>query len=79
MSDRPDQSAAAGEFIEREWTDEFGTHYQAKIIRADGTIISQIVSRDRYSGWPKEREKAAANVRRAAAQLSDRSGQSAAS
>lgn len=52
--------------IEREWTDIFGTHYEAHIVCLDGTIISQIVTKNPLMGWTRERQEAAANVRREA-------------
>lgn len=55
-----------GELVEREWTDQFGIHYEARIVRADGAIVSQVVTKVPGLGWPPERQQAAENVRRAA-------------
>lgn len=56
------------ELIEREWTDDFGTHYEAKAIGRDGRLHSQAVFKS-LSGWPPERARAAENVLRAADRL----------
>ncbi len=48
--------------MEREWTDSRGTHYEARIVCRDGTIVSQVVTKFPLTGWPKERQEAAGNV-----------------
>ena len=48
---------------EREWTDEFGTFYQAKAQASSGRIYEQTVARYPHWGWPAERETAAIRVR----------------
>lgn len=54
------------ELVEREWTDKFGTHYEARIVCRDGTIVSQVVTKFPLTGWPRERREAAENVRKEA-------------
>lgn len=56
-----------GELIEREWTDKAGTHYEARIICRNGMVVSQVVTKLPNFGWTRERQQAAANVRREAA------------
>ena len=49
------------EIIEREWTDEFGTHYEVRG-KCGKHIASQKVTRLPLTGWPKERGLAYGNV-----------------
>lgn len=54
------------DLVEREWPDDSGTHYEARILRPDGVLISQRVTRLFLLGWPKQRQEAAENVKREA-------------
>jgi hypothetical protein len=65
MTDHTGAPEVAGRVVEREWSDEFGDHYEARAIGRDGKLYSQHVMRYRY-GWGHERGEAYENVRRAA-------------
>jgi hypothetical protein len=55
------------DLTEREWTDDFGTHYEARIARPDGRVFMQKVTRSPISGWAfTPRYIAAENVRKGA-------------
>lgn len=54
----------AGEAVEREWTDQFGSHWEVRQRGADGRIHSLVLTKSRTSYG--DREKARADVARAA-------------
>ena len=70
MTDPTSAPEMAGWVAEREWSDEFGDHYEARAIGRDGKLYSQHVMRYRY-GWGSERGEAYENVRRAALATTD--------
>lgn len=55
----------AREPVEREWTDQFGTHWEIQAVGPDGRIHTAKITKRPYLGWP-DRERLSGEVRGAA-------------